>query len=201
MNWPFYTLIALMLIGGAVGIYCRRKITNSRAPNLRRAQMLAVMTALFVLVSGMLILGNFRSATFSSRQIVSCTSFVLFVGTMIFQIRKIWPQARAERAKLRRLKSRPTFFWQGTLILLPLLALTSIGILAIFRERRLVEDEARARAREVLDQLSGSMGRLVAAELSEFERMSGYWRSFYEGISDWPGAKDRKSTRLNSSHQ
>jgi signal transduction histidine kinase len=46
--------------------------------------------------------------------------------------------------------SKPTFFWQGVLILLPVLLMAGFGTWAILRERRAVESDARQRAREIL---------------------------------------------------
>lgn len=49
--------------------------------------------------------------------------------------------------------SKPTFFWQGVLILLPVLLMAGFGTWAILRERRAVESDARQRAREILQSL------------------------------------------------
>ena len=46
---------------------------------------------------------------------------------------------------------KPTFLWQGILILLPILLLAAFGFIAIVRDRAAVEEEARQRAIEILD--------------------------------------------------
>jgi signal transduction histidine kinase len=58
--------------------------------------------------------------------------------------------------------SKPTFFWQGVLILLPVLAMAGFGTWAILRERRAVEQDARQRAREILQSLPFNFGQRLA---------------------------------------
>jgi signal transduction histidine kinase len=49
--------------------------------------------------------------------------------------------------------SKPSFFWQGVLILLPVLLMAGFGTWAILREREQVELDARNRAQEILSSL------------------------------------------------
>lgn len=194
MNWFFYILAAPLLVGVVGAIYFRRKLASSATPNLLRAQILAIATLLWMVSFGIvLVRGHHRGDPVTLWQFLSVSAYVLVLGLNLYQIRKIWPQARAEKLKLRRQTKSPAFFWQGALILLPLLALTGLGIVSIIRERRVVEDEAHTRAREIMEQLSGQIGRLVAGELSNFEGVANYWRSFYECVSAWPGSQQQKA--------
>jgi signal transduction histidine kinase len=58
--------------------------------------------------------------------------------------------------------SKPTFFWQGVLILLPVLLMAGFGIWAILRERKAVEQDARQRAQEILQSLTYNLGQRLA---------------------------------------
>ncbi len=49
--------------------------------------------------------------------------------------------------------SKPNFFWQAVLILLPVLLMAGFGTWAILRERKAVEQDARQRAQEILQSL------------------------------------------------
>ena len=51
----------------------------------------------------------------------------------------------------------PSFFRQGCLILLPVLVLTTIGFYSLRQDKRLVEQEARTRAREIADTLAAEI--------------------------------------------
>ena len=113
VNWHFYILVVPALIAIAGGIYFRRKLAKSATPNLRRAQRLVIASVLWALSFGALILINHQPGPLTLRQVLSCTAFVIVLGSFIYQLRKIWPQARAEKLKLRRQKKSPTFFWQA----------------------------------------------------------------------------------------
>ncbi len=60
----------------------------------------------------------------------------------------------------------PRFFWQGILILLPILVLAAFGFAAILRDRAAVEEEARQRAIEILRQINAGLARNVVSRLS-----------------------------------
>jgi signal transduction histidine kinase len=65
-----------------------------------------------------------------------------------------------------RAKPEPVFFWQGLLILLPVGVMAAIGLTAILRDKAAVEQQARQRAEEILQQLAPEMGRRILAELA-----------------------------------
>jgi len=97
-----------------------------------------------------------------------------------------WPPSRSPKPK------KPAFFWQAGLILLPVIIMTVIGLIALVRDRAAVENEARQRAEELIQQLQDSFGRRVASELSEFGGFCVPWgwhqRSSRGG---WPGSRER----------
>mgnify|MGYP001566150629 FL=1 len=54
----------------------------------------------------------------------------------------------------RHQRRRPTFFWQGLFIVLPVFVLALVGLLSLRQDRLLVEQEAKARAQEIADDLA-----------------------------------------------
>ncbi len=66
-------------------------------------------------------------------------------------------QERAQQTTRARARRPPTFFWQGLLILLPVAVLSVVGFLALRQDRRLVEAQARQRARELADGLADKL--------------------------------------------
>ena len=59
----------------------------------------------------------------------------------------------------------PTFFWQGTLILLPVLVLVGLGLWSLQRDKALARQEAAQRAQELAETLASQLWQgLTAAE-------------------------------------
>src|SRR3954471_23133202 len=50
-------------------------------------------------------------------------------------------------------KPNPTFFWQGLLLVLPLLVLSAVGLVALRQDKKLAQQEASERAQSIADQL------------------------------------------------
>jgi len=61
------------------------------------------------------------------------------------------PSSRTTHA---RRQSRPTFFWHGLLIMLPVLVLASVGFFSLQRDKNLAQHEARGRAQLIADELA-----------------------------------------------
>src|SRR3954468_7969661 len=51
-----------------------------------------------------------------------------------------------------RANRKPSFFWQGVLILAPVLVLAKIGVFAIWQDKRLARHEAELRAQDVAEE-------------------------------------------------
>ncbi len=62
-------------------------------------------------------------------------------------------------------KKTSRFLWQGVLILLPIALLAAFGFAAILRDRAAVQEEARERASEILQQVSAGLSQSVASQL------------------------------------
>jgi signal transduction histidine kinase len=52
---------------------------------------------------------------------------------------------------------KPRFFWQGVLILAPMLVLAKVGALAIWQDKRMAEHEAKLRAQDLAEQVAGKI--------------------------------------------
>jgi hypothetical protein len=62
-----------------------------------------------------------------------------------------------------RHSKEPTFFWQGTLILLPVVLLAGLGLMSLRQDRRLAEQDARERAAGLVDQFSAALSHYEIA--------------------------------------
>jgi signal transduction histidine kinase len=122
---------------------------------------------------------------------------LLLLVMFLFQWREAKPRALEE--KLTPLPPPPkkrkvqTFFWQGVLILLPMVLMAGFGFWAILRDRNAVEQEAQQRAKGILQALPGEFGRITANRLTQFEGpKNGYLFYLELGIAAWPENKNRK---------
>jgi signal transduction histidine kinase len=121
---------------------------------------------------------------------------LLFLIMFIFQWRKAKPKAMEE--KLAPLPPRPKrrkvqpFYWQGVLILLPVVLMAGFGFWAIFRERSAVGQQAQQRAKEILQALPSDFGRIAANRLTQFDGPKNSYLFYLElGIAAWPENKNR----------
>jgi len=58
---------------------------------------------------------------------------------------------------VKRTNRKPRFFWQGVLILAPMLVLAKLGALAIWQDKRMAEHEANLRAQELAEEAAGKL--------------------------------------------
>ena len=54
--------------------------------------------------------------------------------------------------RVKRTNRKPSFFWQGVLILAPMLVLAKVGALAIWQDKRMAQHEAELRAQDLAEQ-------------------------------------------------
>jgi signal transduction histidine kinase len=88
---------------------------------------------------------------------------------------------------------KPTFFWQGTLILLPLMVMAGIAFTAIVQDRATAEREARHRAQEAIQQIGDGFERRLGSELTSGTRWMQLWR--HQHLLEemlWPGSQWRR---------
>ena len=55
--------------------------------------------------------------------------------------------------RVKRTSRKPTFFWQGVLILAPMLVLAKLGALALSQDKRMAQHEAELRAQDVAEEV------------------------------------------------
>ena len=75
---------------------------------------------------------------------------------------------------------KQSFLWQAVLILLPVALMAGFGFWAILRERNAVEQEAKQRAKEMIQALPSDFGRIAANRLTQFEGPKGGWLSYLQ---------------------
>src|ERR1043166_7529545 len=54
--------------------------------------------------------------------------------------------------RVKRTNRKPTFFWQGVLILAPLFVLAKIGAVALSQDQRMARHEAELRAQDIAEE-------------------------------------------------
>jgi signal transduction histidine kinase len=93
----------------------------------------------------------------------------------------------------RQSRRKQSFLWQAVLILLPVALMAGFGFWAILRERNAVEQEAKQRAKEVIQAIPSDFGRIAANRLTQFEGPKGGWLYYLQwGVAAWPENKNRK---------
>ncbi len=65
--------------------------------------------------------------------------------------------------RVKRKNRKPSFFWQGVLILAPMLVLAKVGALAIWQDKRMAEHEAELRAKDLAEQIAAALSTAWAA--------------------------------------
>lgn len=90
-------------------------------------------------------------------------------------------------------RREPTFFWQGLLILLPVVLMAGIAIAAILQDRAAAEREARRRAAELLAQIDDGFERRLGTELEQSEWLTRVWvrRHLLQDVL-WPGSEGNR---------
>jgi signal transduction histidine kinase len=131
----------------------------------------------------------------------SVTSFILISGVLLFQflqVRKKFlalPEARRRAPRL----GGPQFLWQAIFILLPVTVMAAFGFWAILHQRRMVEQDAQARAADIIHALPNDLGQFVADALTPYDAYTMGWLSFMEeGVAAWPGSKLRSQVLDNT---
>jgi signal transduction histidine kinase len=67
-----------------------------------------------------------------------------------------------------RSQRKPSFLWQGMLILLPVMVMAAIALAAIVQDRAAAEREARRQAEELLRQVGSGFDRAMGLQLNRF---------------------------------
>jgi len=70
---------------------------------------------------------------------------------------------------------RPSFFWQGLMIILPVLVLAVVGLYSLRQDEQAAEQAARKRAADSAQSLARAVGDMAGEELSEFLNLQNVW--------------------------
>ena len=74
---------------------------------------------------------------------------------------------------------RPVFFWQGVLILLPVVVLSIVSLVSLRQDERAAELDARNRAAEEVQSLARALRSPVNDELQRFLNLQNRWMIAY----------------------
>jgi len=99
---------------------------------------------------------------------------------------------------MARANRTPTFLWQGTLILLPVVVMTALGLAAILRDKAAVEHEAEQRARELLQPLAPELAQRFALQLARFDLDANHWAARQRARIESPSPA---RPRIQTSHR
>jgi signal transduction histidine kinase len=90
---------------------------------------------------------------------------------------------------------RPSFFWQGVLILLPVAVLAVVGLVSLRQEERVADIDARRRAAQSAESLARAVRSFVNDELRRFFALQNDWMNGLHPAEieiwerDYPGLK------------
>ncbi len=74
---------------------------------------------------------------------------------------------------------KPTFFFQGLLIVLPVAVMAAVGLFAIRRDRAVVHEEARRGAVQLVEQLAAALARRVPPQLAAYDQFADSWYNYH----------------------
>src|SRR4029077_15395774 len=74
-----------------------------------------------------------------------------------------------------RTPTRPTFFWQGVLIMLPVIVLALVSLASLVRDEKVAEEDARRRAAANVQSLARTVRSTVDDELHRYVTLQNVW--------------------------
>lgn len=74
---------------------------------------------------------------------------------------------------------KPTFFFQGLLIVLPVAVMAAVGLFAIRRDRAVVHEEARSGAAQLVEQLAAALAQRVPPQLAAYDQFADTWYNYH----------------------
>ena len=185
-------LLLMFVVSGVVALRFHRRY----AANWHGRYRMARIGVGFALIAwlGFVISNLTNRQPFWPREALSLFLWTGFLGIQVYQ----WQHARRKTSETPLPPSEPptrkppAFLRQAVLILLPVVILAVVGLIALGRDRAAVENEARQRAEELIQQLQDNFGRRVAAELSTIGMFSyQYLQHERSSRGGWPGSRDR----------
>ena len=161
------------------------KLWQNRYARVRVAIGVIMLVILIVLTATMVAPGPpFRINANWAIGLALC--FSVYWGMGLFFRR----QARLERQSLGNRSGQPPapgnpIFWQAILILLPVMALTVLGLFYLQQDRSLAEQEARDRAGITADRLAQAFGQEASRQLHDYRNANFELKCTREGDLGW----------------
>ncbi len=95
--------------------------------------------------------------------------------------------------------TKPTFFFQGLLIVLPVAVMAAVGLFAIRRDRAVVYEEARRGAAQLVEQLAAVLAERVPSRLAAYDQLADSWYNHHwELATAGRGFKGNYSNELSN---
>ena len=170
-----FSLVLVFVLGclGA-GLYGRRLRAHARNDLELRYQQMRAILWLFGIIFALETLAGFfipRNQRFSPNFFVAgglALGFVIILFQFLKTRQKIWEQWGLAEHK-------PSFFWQGVFILLPVAVLAIVSLIALRQDERAAESEARKRAAENVQSLARALRVSVDEELRRYLTLQNTW--------------------------
>src|SRR5262245_15690719 len=115
------------------------------------------------------------------------------------------PGLSAQRHLRKKGEQKPKFFWQATLILLPVMVLAGVAFFSLRQDKRLAQSEATERAQSIADELLGRLRSLISQTstnddpyyVSSFQVDTAGRLLFPPSAPDWPAPQELELSVLN----
>ncbi len=183
-------LLALVVPAATIAILRRR----SPRPARFRYRMMLVTSPYMIVTFSVLAAVNFFQHGLQWTQLLWMAVVLTQVWVLWKELPKLRRVAQGEIPLRTALPNRAPIMlmWQAILILIPVMVMAGFGFWAIYKDRRAVEQEARQRAKDVLESLPDEFGRIAAGRMTQYDHFFYGWldmeRNFY---SAWPESKSR----------
>jgi signal transduction histidine kinase len=176
-NGILILLLAITFVLVCLGAHWYGRRLRARARNaleLRHWQLRAVLV-----VFGMVLLGETFIVLHRANQVLFVSlllpaGFAIAFGILLHQFLQTRKQLRTQPRFVPG-KNPPIFFWQGALILLPVVVLAAASLVSLRQDEQTAERDARRRAAEDVQSLARAMRASVNEELRRFLSLQNMW--------------------------
>ena len=207
MNQPDFSIYLIFLFGFGLPLlvlpaaYFLRRHWSVQKRLVMAPFLFAVSTILYAALIG----ANYRKPGNGAFACIFGALWLIQSVMLIYVWRRMSREARRAAAIGRPPPdSVEPFFWQGLLILLPVLIMALVAGTAIIKDRATVEREARQRAAEILQEINRGIVQPVAWSFHEYEVCINLWNDQLVKTL-WPGsawrnayAKDKALTEMTN---
>ena len=168
-------VLAFVLVCLGAHLYVRRLRARARnALELRHWQLRAVLVMLGTVFFGetFIVLHRVNQVLFIS--LLLPAGFAIAFGVLLHQFLQTRKQLRTQPGFVPG-KNPPTFFWQGALIMLPVVVLAAASLVSLRQDEQTVERDAHRRAAGDVQSLARAMRASVNEELRRFLSLQNMW--------------------------